>query len=158
MSAGVARRRIPILDSPKSKENLMTTNIRTLMASLAVASAALMAAGTATAADEWFVLGEQTIKAADPSAQIKSAGNRWDKDVKQVKLSAEGADVQITQLVLNWDNRKDDTLTNVGTLKAGGQTAPADAPGRKGRLTAVTVQYKILGDKPSATLKVWGLD
>ena len=136
----------------------MKMKIHTLMASLAVASAALMAAGTATAADEWFVLGEQTIKAADPSAQIKSAGSRWDKDVKQVKLSAEGADVQITQLVLNWDNRKDDTLTNVGTLKAGGQTAPADAPGRKGRLTSVTVQYKILGDKPSATLKVWGLD
>jgi len=137
----------------------MTTNIRTLMASVAFASAALLGApGTATAADEWFVLGEQTIKATDPSAQIKSAGNRWDKDVKQVKLSAEGADVQITQLVLNWDNRKDDTLTNVGTLKAGGQTAPADAPGRKGRLTAVTVQYKILGDKPTATLKVWGLD
>jgi hypothetical protein len=136
----------------------MKTKIHTLMASLAVASAAFLAAGTATAADEWFVLGEQTIKAADPSAQIKSAGGRWEKDVKQVKLSAEGADVQITQLVLNWDNRKDDTLTNVGTLKAGGQTAPADAPGRKGRLTSVTVQYKILGDKPSATLKVWGLD
>jgi hypothetical protein len=130
-----------------------------LMASLALASAAFLGtAGSATAADEWFVLGEQTIKATDPSAQIKSAGGRWEKDVKQVKLSAEGADVQITQLVLNWDNRKDDTLTNVGTLKAGGQTAPADAPGRKGRLTAVTVQYKILGDKPSATLKVWGLD
>ncbi len=61
----------------------------------------------AIAADQWFVLGEQTIEAADPSAQIKSTGNRWDKDVKQVKLSAEGADVQITQLVLNWDNRKD---------------------------------------------------
>jgi len=145
--------------SPESKENFMTKNIRTLMTSLALASAALLgAAGTAAAADQWFVLGEQTIKAADPSAQIKSAGSRWDKDVKQVKLSAEGADVQITQLVLNWDNRKDDTLTNVGTLKAGGQTAPADAPGRKGRLTAVTVQYKILGDKPTATLKVWGLD
>jgi hypothetical protein len=137
----------------------MTTNIRTLMASVAVASLALMGAvDTATAADQWFVLGEQTIKASDPSTQIKSAGGRWDKDVKQVKLSAEGADVQITQLVLNWDNRRDDTLTNVGTLKAGGQTAPADAPGRKGRLTSVTVQYKILGDKPTATLKVWGLD
>jgi hypothetical protein len=136
----------------------MKTKIYTLVASFAVASAAFMATGTATAADEWFVLGEQAIKATDPSAQIKSAGGRWEKDVKQVKLSAEGADVQITQLVLNWDNRKDDTLTNVGTLKAGGQTASADAPGRKGRLTSVTVQYKILGDKPSATLKVWGLD
>jgi hypothetical protein len=137
----------------------MKTKIHSLMASFVVASAALMGAvGTASAADEWFVLGEQTIKATDPSASIKSEGNRWDKDVKQVKLSAEGADVQITNLVLNWDNRRDDTLKDVGVLKAGGQTAPANAPGRKGRLTAVTVQYKILGDKPTATLKVWGLD
>ncbi len=98
--------------------------------------------GSATAADEWFVLGEQTIKSADPSVEIKSAGGRWEKDVKQVKLSAEGADVQITKLVLNWDNRKDDTLTDVGALKAGGQTAPADAPGRKGRLTGCDGQVQ----------------
>ncbi len=25
-------------------------------------------------------------------------------------------------------------------------------------VVAVTVQYRVLGDKPSATLKVWGLD
>jgi len=43
-------------------------------------------------------------------------------------------------------------------MKAGGQTAAADAPGRKGRLTGVTVNYKILGNKPTATLKVLGLD
>ena len=133
--------------------------VRYLLASLSVVSVVLMGAvASAHAADEWFVLSEKVLKTADPSVEIKSEGGRWEKDVKQVKLSAEGADVQITQLVLNWDNRKDDTLTNVGTLKAGGQTAPADAPGRKGRLTAVTVQYKILGDKPTATLKVWGLD
>ena len=115
----------------------MKTKIHALMASFVVASVALMGAmGSAIAADEWFVLGEQTIKSADPSAAIKSAGGRWDKDVKQVKLSAEGADVQITKLVLHWDNRPDDTLKDVGTLKAGGQTAPTDAPGRKGRLTA----------------------
>jgi hypothetical protein len=89
---------------------------------------------------------------------IKSAGGRWDKDVKQVKISVEGADVQITKLVLNWDNRRDATLTDVGVLKSGGQTAPMDAPGRKGRLTSVTVQYKILGDAPTANLKVWGFD
>jgi hypothetical protein len=137
----------------------MKTKIHILMASFVVASIALMGTmGSARAADTWFVLGEQTIKATDPSTAIKSEGNRWDKDVKQVKLSAEGADVQITNLVLNWDNRRDDTLKDVGVLKAGGQTAPANAPGRKGRLTAVTVQYKILGDKPTATLKVWGLD
>ena len=137
----------------------MKTKIHTLVASFVVTSAALMGAvGTATAADEWFVLGEQTIKSADPSVNIKSAGGRWDKDVKQVKLSAEGADVQITQLILNWDNRRDDTLKDVGIMKAGGQTAAADAPGRKARLTGVTVNYKILGDKPAATLKIWGLD
>jgi hypothetical protein len=137
----------------------MKTKIHGLLASFVVASFALTGGMTnAVAADEWFVLGEQTIKSTDPSAAIKSAGSRWDKDVKQVKLSAEGADVQITNLVLHWDNRKDDTLKDVGTLKAGGQTAPADAPGRKGRLTGVTVNYKILGDKSTANLKVWGFD
>ena len=137
----------------------MKIKILALMGLFMVPSVILMgASGSARAADEWFVLGEQAIKSTDPSAAIKSSGGRWDKDVKQVKLSAEGADVQITNLVLHWDNRKDDTLKDVGTLKAGGQTAPADAPGRKGRLTGVTVNYKILGDKPAATLKVWGLD
>jgi hypothetical protein len=75
-----------------------------------------------------------------------------------VKISVEGADVQITSLVLHWDNRPDDTLTNVGVLKSGGQTAAKDAPGRKGRLKSVTVQYKILGGAPTANLQVWGFD
>jgi hypothetical protein len=114
--------------------------------------------GTARAADEWFVLGEQTINSADPSVEIKSEGGRWQKDVKQVKLSVEGADVKITSVVFGWDNRKDDTLTGVGTLKAGGQTAAKDAPGRKGRLQSVKIQYEILGDKPTATVKVLGFD
>ena len=133
-------------------------NVRYLVAALGVASVLLSTGGTVSARDEWFVLSEKAIKSADPSTEIKSEGGRWEKDVKQVKLSAEGADVEIKKLVLNWDNRRDDTLTDVGVLKAGGQTAPKDAPGRKGRLTAVTVQYKILGDAPTATLKVWGLD
>ena len=138
----------------------MQTNRRTLLASLVIGSVALMGAlGSAGAADDkWFVLGQTTIKSTDPSASIKSEGSRWDKDVKQVKVSVEGADVQITSIVLHWDNRKDDTLTDLGTLKSGGQTAPKNAPGRKGRLTSVTVQYKILGDAPTATLKVWGYD
>jgi hypothetical protein len=113
--------------------------------------------GTAIA-DQWFVMGEQAIKSADPSVEIKTQGNRWQKDVKQVKLSVEGADVEITSVVLGWDNRKDDTMSNVGTLKAGGQTAATDAPGRKGRLKSVKIQYKILGDKPTATVKIWGYD
>jgi hypothetical protein len=138
----------------------MKTQTRTLVAVFAVAFVVLMfgAVNIATAADEWFVLGQQTLKTADPSVEIKSEGGRWKKDVKQVKISVDGADVQITKLVLQWDNRKDDTLTDVGTLKAGGQTAPADAPGRKGRLKAVTVQYKILNGAPTAQLKVWGFD
>ena len=130
-----------------------------LRAALGLMSVVLMGAiGSARAADEWFVLSEQTIKSADPSVAIKSAGGRWDKDVKQVKISVEGADVEITTLVLSWDNRRDDTVKDVGVLKSGGQTAPKDAPGRKGRLTSVTVQYKILNNAPTATLKVWGFD
>ena len=112
-----------------------------------VAAAVLIGAvGSASAADEWFVLGEQTIKAADQGVEIKSEGGRWTKDVKQMKMSVEGADVELTKVVLQWDNRRDDTMTDLGVLKAGGTTTPKDAPGRKGRLTAVTVQYKIVGD------------
>jgi hypothetical protein len=138
----------------------MKTNIRTSMAAFVVASVALMGTmGSAKAADDkWFELGQTTIKSTDPSASIKSEGSRWDKDVKQVKLSIEGADVQITNVVLHWDNRKDDTLTNVGVVKSGGQTAAKDAPGFKARLTSVTVQYKILGGATSANVKVWGFD
>ena len=124
----------------------MKTQTRTLMAVFVVAFVVLMvgAVDSAKAADEWFVLGEQMLSSANPSAEIKSEGGRWKKDVKQVKISVEGADVQITKVVLHWDNRADDTLVDVGTLKSGGQTAPKDAPGRKGRLKAVTVNYKIL--------------
>jgi hypothetical protein len=104
------------------------------------------------------VLGEQTLKSVDQGVEIKSEGGRRTKDVKQIKLSVEGADVEMTKVVLHWDNRADDTITDIGVLKAGGQTAPKDAPGRKGRLTSVTVQYKIVGNAPTAVLKVWGYD
>ena len=131
----------------------------TVVASFVVAAVVLLGAvSSVRAADEWFVLSEQTIKAADQGVDIKSQGGRWEKDVKQVKLSAEGADVQITKAVLGWDNRPDDTITDIGVLKAGGSTTPQDAPGRKGRLKSVTVTYKIVGDAPTAVLKVWGLD
>ena len=125
---------------------------------VAVSAVLLGPVGTARAADEWFVMGEQTINSTDPSVEIKTEGGRWQKDVKQVKLSVEGADVQMTSVVLGWDNRSDDTLANVGTLKAGGQTAPKDAPGRKGRLKSVKIQYKILGKAPTATVKILGFD
>src|SRR6478735_6001995 len=101
----------------------MNDKIHTVMASLAVAFAVLVGGMGSARADQWFVLAQQSIKSVDPSVAIKSEGGRWHKDVKQVKLSAEGADVQITSIVLQWDNRSDVTMKDVGVLKAGGQTA-----------------------------------
>jgi hypothetical protein len=80
------------------------------------------------------------------------------KKVKQTKLSTEGADVELTKVVLHWDNRPGETITDIGVLKAGGQSTPKGAPGRKAGLTSVTVQYKIQGDAPTPVLKVWGYD
>ena len=129
----------------------------TVAAAFVVAAVVLIGAvGSAGAADEWFVLSEQQIKAVDQGVDIKSQGGRWDKDVKQVKFSAEGGDVEVSKAVLHWDNRPDDTITNAGVLKAGGETAPKNAPGRKGRLTGVTVTYKVVSGEP--TVKVWGYD
>jgi hypothetical protein len=131
---------------------------RSAMRALGLASMALLGAvGSASAADEWFVLAEQPLSASSPSVEIKSEGNRWERNVKQVKLTVEGADVDIKQVALNWDNAPDETVWSVGTLKPGGETAPKDSPGRKGRLKGIKVQYKILTDAP-ATLKVWGFD
>jgi hypothetical protein len=136
----------------------MKIKIQNLTAVFVVAASAVLLGTVGSArADEWFVMGQQTLQAADSSAEIKSEGGRWKKDVKQVRLAVEGGDVQILKVVLGWDNRPDTTLNAVGTVKAGGQTAPTDAPGRKGRLTWVKIQYKIVGDKP-ATVKVMGLD
>lgn len=135
----------------------MKIKILTLTALFVVASIGFMAAaGNASAADEWFVLSQQALNPASPSLEIKSEGGRWEKDVKQVKFSVEGGDVEVTQAVLHWDNRPDDTVA-IGTIKAGGETAPSDAPLRKARLKGVTVQYKVLSEAP-ATLKVWGYD
>jgi hypothetical protein len=137
----------------------MQSKQRMFVVSVVVAAVVLLGAGgSASAADEWFVLGEQPIKAVDQGVEIKSQGGRMQKDVKQVKLSVDGADVELKKVVLQWDNRKDDTITDIGVLKAGGSTTPKDAPGRKGRLTAVTVEYKIVGDAPTAVVKVWGYD
>jgi hypothetical protein len=133
--------------------------IRYFVACLGVASVVLLGAvGKAIAADEWFVLSEKVLKTADPSVEITSWGDRRDKDIKQVKFSAEGADIEIAKAVLSWDNRPDAELTDLGVLKSGGESAPIDAPLRKARLESVTVQYKIVGDAPIATLKVWGFD
>ena len=127
---------------------------------LALACVLLIAAiGSATAGDDWFVIGQKTIKATDPSTEVTAEKGKWLKeDIKKAKISIEGADVAITKVVLHWNNARDDTISNVGTVKWGGFTAEKDAPGRESTLTSVAVQYKILNDKPSATLKVWGYD
>ncbi len=133
--------------------------VRSLVTSLAVASVVLMGAvGSGRAADQWFILGEQTIKSVDQGVTIKSEGSRWAKDVKQMRIGVEGADVEIKKVILHWDNRKDETITNIGVLKSGTQADPRDAPGRKARLTMVSVQYKLQGGATAATVKVWGYD
>ena len=118
----------------------------------------LVALGTASA-DEWFVLSEKPIKSMDPSTEIKAeAGKFWKEDIKKTKITAEGADVEITKVVLHWNNARDDTIENVGVVKWGGFTAEKDAPGHEATLMSVTVQYKILKNEPKATIKVWGYD
>ncbi len=110
--------------------------VRWLIGALGLASVVLMGlVSTATAKDEWFVLSEQTIKSTDPSVRITAEGGKWIKeDVKDVKISVEGADVEISKATLHWKSRPDDTIWNVGTVKAGGQTAPKSAPGHEGTL------------------------
>jgi hypothetical protein len=134
--------------------------VRWLMGALGLASVVSMGVvGTATAKDEWFVLSEQTVKDTDPSVRITAEEAKWIKeDVKDVKISVEGADVDINKVVLHWKNRPDETVWNVGTVKAGGQTAAKSAPGHEGTLGSVTVNYKILGGAKTAKIKVWGYD
>jgi hypothetical protein len=135
--------------------------IRYLVACLAVASVVFVGAvGRARAADEWFALAEKTLRSVDPSVEIKGEeGKLFKEDVKKVKLSVEGADVDITKVVLHWNNRPDATVWNVGVVKSGGETAPKEAPGGlEAALQSVAVQYKILGSAETAHLKVWGYD
>ena len=132
---------------------------RYLAGGIGLASVVLLAALGSASADEWFVLGEKVVKSMDPSTDIKAEeGKMWKEDIKKTKISVEGADVEITKVVLRWKGRKDDTITKVGVLKSGGATAEKDAPGREATLMSVGVQYKILNNKPAATLKVWGYD
>src|SRR5262245_10858731 len=135
----------------------MKIKILTLMVLFVLASVVLIGpVGSARAADEWFVLSQKALDPASPSVEIKSEGGRWEKDVKQIKFSVEGGDVQVPRAVLHWDNRPDDTIA-IGLIQAGGETAPAGAPLHKARLRGVTVQYRVLGEAP-ATLKLWGYD
>jgi len=127
---------------------------------LALASVVLVGAiGSAIAADKWFVMGEKAIKSADPSTEITAEEGKWKKeDIKKAKISVEGADVEITKVVLHWNNARDDTIDKVGVVKWGGFTAEKDAPGHEATLMSVAVQYKILNNAPAATIKVWGYD
>ena len=132
---------------------------RYLGGGIGLASVVLLVALGSASADQWFVLGEKVLKTMDPSTDIKAEeGKMWKEDIKKTKISVEGADVEITKVVLRWKARKDDTITKVGVVKAGGSTAEKDAPGREATLMSVGVQYKILNNKPAATLKVWGYD
>jgi len=128
---------------------------------IGLASVLLLAVtiGTASAKDTWILLSEKTVKSTDPSTEIKAEeGKMWKEDVKRAKLSVEGADVQITNVVFHWKGGKNETIPNVGVVKAGGETAAKDAPTREATLLSVSVQYKILNNKPTATVKVWGYD
>jgi len=128
---------------------------RYLGGSIGLASVVLLAALGSASADQWFVLGEKVVKCMDPSTEIKAEdGKMWKEDIKKTKITAEGADVEITKVVLRWKGKKDETITNVGVLKSGGTTAEKDAPGREATLMSVGVQYKIRNSKPTATLKV----
>ena len=91
------------------------------MRALALASVVLVGAiGSARAADDWFVLGEKIIRANDPSTTITAEEAKWKKeDIKKVKISVEGADVEITKVVLHWNNARDDTIANIGVVKCG---------------------------------------
>ena len=131
-----------------------------MMRALVLLAVVLVGAiGSARAADQWFVMGEKTIKATDPSTEVKAEGDKWLKeDIKKAKVSVEGADVEITKVVLHWNNARDDTISNVGVVKWGGFTAEKDAPGHEATLMSVAVQYKILNNAPAATIKVWGYD
>ena len=136
-------------------------NARYVKGGVGLASALLLAVGigTASAKDTWILLSEKTLKSTDPSTEIKAEeGKMWKEDVKRAKLSVEGADVQITNVVFHWKGGKNETVSNVGVVKAGGETAAKDAPAREAVLMSVSIQYKILNNKPTATVKVWGYD
>ena len=87
----------------------------------------LGAVGSARAADKWFVLGHTTLKATDPSAAITGEeGKVLKEDIKKTKLAVSGGDVDVSKVVLHWNNRPDETVTNVGVIRM--EETAADAP------------------------------
>ena len=80
----------------------------------------------------------------------------WKDDIKKAKISVEGADVEITNVVFHWKEGKDKAITNVGVVKSGGQTAGGRSRHDPRSLPSPSIQ--ILNDKPTTTIEVWGFD
>ena len=102
-------------------------------------------------------MGQQTINATDPSAEIKTEGGRFKKDVKQVRLAVEGADVQLIKVVLGWDNRSDDTIV-ARNRKSGGNDGSERCARTQRAAGMGEAAIQILGKAKNATVKVMGLD
>ena len=78
-----------------------------------------------------------------------------------MKISRQGADVDVSKVVLHWNNRPDETVTNVGIMKEGGETAGGVAPGHEGTLTGSDGQRTgpRLNKAPTAkVMTLWGYD
>ena len=128
-------------------------------ASGALAASLLLLGAVASArADDWMVLGQKILRANDPNTTLTAEEGKWKKeDIKKAKITVEGADVEVTKVIYHWNLAKDDTVENVGVVKAGGSAAEHDAPGHEATLESIAIQYKILNGALQATLKVMGI-
>jgi len=92
-------------------------------------------------------------------------------DVRDLHVSALDRDLRLLDVLLkrlslfaldlrasSTGGGKNETISNVGVVKPGGETAAKDAPAREATLLSVSLTYKILNNKPTATVKVWGYD
>ena len=123
----------------------MDMKIRALMAVFVVASVVLMgAAGSVRAADEWFVLSEQALNAANPSVEIKS------EVVDGRRTSSRSSS---PSRAVMWRSRKPSstgtiaptTRSRMRVLKAAGNCSE-ECSGTQGAPHGGDGQYKILGD------------
>ena len=120
------------------------------------------AVGTAKS-DEWFLMGEQSIRNNSYLAEIRTEGVRSKRDIKQVKLEVGGAHVELIKVVFEWYGGEgpntDTTLRNL-YVRNGQQTAPTNAPGRKGSyrglLLSVKFQDKIQVNERAAIVRILG--
>ena len=149
------QRIMPAAESNKSGKEKKKISKLLKMSIFVAAAVFLIGTGDCVqAGDNWSVIGERTIKAVDQGVSIEADGRK----IKKAKISVEQADVEITKLVFQYRIRRSDEFANLGVVKAGGQITPIDLPGRKAKLKSVTVEYKILGGKEAAIMKVWGLN